>query len=92
MTYTHIRDLLGLFRNGYDSLEISYISGLPEPTVYNQLHEQREAERLKAPKPRRVTVLFSEFDDNMLEELKNTKWNETKPYYPKLIPYAGKDD
>lgn len=51
VTYTHVRDFLGLFRNGYDSLEISYISGLPEPTVYNQLHEQREAERLKAPKP-----------------------------------------
>lgn len=51
MTYTHVRDLLGLFRNGYDSLEISYISGIPEPTVYNQLHEQREVERLKAHKP-----------------------------------------
>ena len=35
-TYTHVSDLLGLFRNGYDSLEISYIAGLPEPTVYNQ--------------------------------------------------------
>ena len=77
MTYTYVRDLLGLFRNGYDSLEISYIAGLPEPTVYNQLHEQREAERLKAPKPRGCP---------------NEDWNTSEPYYPKLIPYAGKDD
>lgn len=77
MTYTHVRDLLGLFRNGYDSLEISYIAGLPEPTVYNQLHEQREAERIKAPKPRFCP---------------NVDWNTSEPYYHKLIPYAGKDD
>jgi len=77
MTYTHVRDLLGLFRNGYDSLEISYIAGLPEPTVYNQLHEQREAERLKSPKPRRCP---------------NEDLNTSEPYYPKLIPYAGKEE
>lgn len=77
MTYTYARDLLGLFRNGYDSLEISYIVGLPEPTVYNQIHEQREAERLKAPKPRRGP---------------NKDWNTSEPYYPKLIPYAGKEN
>jgi hypothetical protein len=76
VSYTHVHDLLRLFRNGYDSAQIANLVALPEPTVYNQLHEQREAERLKAPKPRRCP---------------NEDWNASEPYYPKLIPYAGKE-
>lgn len=76
MTYTHVRDLLGLFRNGYDSLEISYIAGLPEPTVYNQLNEQREAERLK-----------TYYRENIRRELRE----DLNIHYRTLIPYAGKE-
>lgn len=83
MTYTHVRDLLGLFRNGYDTLEISYIAGLPEPTVYNQLHEQREAERLKAPKSKRSAS--QDWNSGAAYE------TNPKPQYRTRIPYAGKE-
>ncbi|RYX78523.1 hypothetical protein EON76_05185 [bacterium] len=69
--------MLRAFRYGYDTAQIANLSGLPEPTVYNQLNEQREAERLKAPKSRRCP---------------NEDWNTSEPYYPKLIPYAGKEE
>jgi len=77
MTYTRVHDLLAMFRKGYDTRYIAHITGFHEHYVYNQLHEQREAEQLKAPKPRRCP---------------NKDWNTSEPYYPKLIPYAGKDD
>jgi hypothetical protein len=44
MHYVFNKDLLSLFRQGYDTLEIANLTGIPEHTVISQLDEQREQE------------------------------------------------
>lgn len=79
-------DFLALLRSGFDTVEIARVSSVPEHQVYNELHEQREAERLR--------IKHRDYQRKVREE-----WNcddrdsyQLGPIYPKLIPYAGKDD
>lgn len=44
MNYIFTKDLLSLFRQGYDTLEIAKLTGIPEHKVVSQLYEQREQE------------------------------------------------
>lgn len=47
---------LDLFRQGYDTAQISAMTGEPEHVVYNMMHREKlgQVERTYTPRPKRI--------------------------------------